>query len=79
MSFFNRVSNALMHHGFKVGDAVGMCMPMTAESVAIYLGVVKAGLAVVSIADSFSASEIEVRMTIAKVLAFAICLLFRSD
>jgi acetyl-CoA synthetase len=37
-------------------------MPMTPESVAIYLGIVKAGCAVVSIADSFSAIEIETRM-----------------
>ena len=64
---FARVSNALGQHGFKVGDAIGMCMPMTAESVAIYLGIVRAGLVVVSIADSYSALEIEVRMTIAKV------------
>ena len=44
------------------GDAAGICMPMSPEAVAIYLGIVKAGCAVVSIADSFSAQEIETRM-----------------
>jgi len=48
--------------GLEVGDAAGICMPMSCEAVAIYLGIVKAGCAVVSIADSFSAKEIETRM-----------------
>jgi len=58
----NQVANAI---GQKLnlgkGDAIGICMPMTPESVAIYLGIVKAGCVVVSIADSFSAIEIETR------------------
>lgn len=62
----NRVANSLVKAGFKKGDTIGMCCIMTAESVAIYLGIVKAGCAVVSIADSFSAAEIQTRMTIAK-------------
>ena len=36
-------------------------MPMTAESVKAYLGVVLAGCVVVSIADSFSAAQIQTR------------------
>ena len=44
-------------------------MPMTALSVAIYLGMVRAGISVVSIADSFAPPEIESRLRIAKAKA----------
>lgn len=40
-------------------------MPLTAEAVCIYLGIVLAGCAVVSIADSFVAVEIASRTRIA--------------
>ena len=40
-------------------------MPMTAESVAIYLGILKAGCVVVGIADSFRPGEIATRLRIA--------------
>lgn len=58
----NQVANAI-HTTLNLapGDAIGVCMPMTPESVAIYLGIVKAGCVVVSIADSFSAEEIAAR------------------
>jgi len=36
-----RVSNGLVNLGLKPGDAVAIDMVMTAESVAIYLGIVK--------------------------------------
>lgn len=66
----NKVANALAHkYGFAFGDAIGICMPMTAESIAIYLGIVKAGLTVVSIADSFSAIEIEARLRLSSAKA----------
>jgi acetyl-CoA synthetase len=58
----NRVSNALMDEGFKPGDAIAIDMPMTAESVAIYLGIIKAGCRVISIADSFAPDEIGKRL-----------------
>ena len=48
--------------GLGFGDAAGICMPMSPEAVAVYIGIVKAGCAAVSIADSFSAKEIETRM-----------------
>jgi acetyl-CoA synthetase len=48
--------------GFQPGDAIAIDMPMTAESVAIYLGIIKAGCVVVSIADSFAANEIATRL-----------------
>lgn len=40
-------------------------MPLTVEAVVIYLGIVLAGCAVVSIADSFVAREIGARLRIA--------------
>ena len=58
----NQIAHSLHHRmGLHPGDAVAICMPMTPESIAIYLGIVKAGCAVVSIADSFSATEIATR------------------
>lgn len=58
----NRVANGLVESGFQPGDAIAIDMPMTAESVAIYLGIIKAGCVVVSIADSFAANEIATRL-----------------
>lgn len=50
----------------RAGAAVGVAMPMTPESVMIYLGIILAGCAAVSIADSFAPSEIQSRLKIAK-------------
>ena len=58
----NRVANGLVDAGFGKGDAIAIDMPMTAESVAIYLGIVAAGCVAVSIADSFAAHEIQMRL-----------------
>lgn len=58
----NRVSNALAARGLGCGDPVAIAMPMTAESVAIYLGVIQVGGVVVSIADSFAPAEIATRL-----------------
>ena len=63
----NRVANGLIHIGMQQGDAVAIDMPMTAESVAIYLGIVKAGCVVVGIADSFAPAEIATRLRIGNV------------
>lgn len=46
------------------GDPVALYMPMTVECVAAYLGAVRAGCPVVSIADSFSAEELRRRLEI---------------
>jgi acetyl-CoA synthetase len=59
-----RVANGLKSMGFEAGDAIAIDMPMTPECVAIYLGVIRAGMVVVSIADSFAAEEIAVRLEI---------------
>ena len=63
-SLTNRVANGLVDIGMKQGDAVAIDMPMNAESVAIYLGIVKAGCVVVGIADSFAPDEIATRLRI---------------
>jgi acetyl-CoA synthetase len=58
----NRVSNGLVRAGLKQGDGVAIDMPMNAAAVAIYLGIVKAGGVVVSIADSLAPEEVAVRL-----------------
>ncbi len=60
-----RVAHGLAVRGVKPGDAVGVVMPMTPRSVAIYLGIIAAGAVVVSIADSFAAEEIATRLRLA--------------
>jgi acetyl-CoA synthetase len=60
-----RVASNLKRRGFKPGDALAIIMPMTAESVAIYLGIIQAGCVVVGIADSFRPKEIAARMRLA--------------
>ena len=60
----NRVANGLRTLSLNRGDAIAIDMPMTAEAVAIYLGIVKAGCIVVSIPDSFPADQIAKRLNI---------------
>jgi len=60
----NRVANSLVVAGFREGDAIAIDMAMSPASVAIYLGIVKAGCRVISIADSFSPAEIATRLRI---------------
>ena len=61
----NRIANGIKKH-FKPGDNIAIIMPMNTEAVAIYLGIIKAGCAVVSIADSFSSEEIAIRLKISE-------------
>ncbi|BAU66188.1 AMP-dependent synthetase and ligase [Stanieria sp. NIES-3757] len=65
----NRVANSLKDTGFVPGDAIAIAMPMTAESVAIYLGIIKAGCVVVSIADSLAAEKIATRLHLSQAKA----------
>jgi len=58
----SRVANGLVARGCRPGDAVALALPMTPEAVAAYLGVVKAGCAVVAVAEQFSPAETERRM-----------------
>jgi acetyl-CoA synthetase len=61
----NRIANGLREQGFERGDGIALYMPMTVECVAAYLGIVRAGCRVVSIADSFSPAEVNKRLKIA--------------
>lgn len=57
----NRVANGLAARGL-AGRGIALYMPMTPECVAAYLGVLRAGGHVVSIADSFAPPEIRTRI-----------------
>ncbi len=59
----------LANAGFSPGDPIAVAMPMTAQSVVIYLAILYAGCTAVSIADSFAASEIAKRLKIANAKA----------
>jgi acetyl-CoA synthetase len=58
----NRVANGIVQTGWTTGDAVAIYLPMTIESVAAYLGIIRAGCVAVSIADSLAAEEIATRL-----------------
>lgn len=61
----HEVAQGLAAWGIGVGDAVAIDMPMTYESVVIYLAIVHVGAVAVSIADSFAPAEIATRLRIA--------------
>lgn len=56
------VAANLKRLGFSAGDPLAIIMPMTAEAVAIYLGIIMTGAIVVGIADSFQPREIAQRL-----------------
>ncbi len=60
----SRVAHGLMNLGFRKGDRVAIDMPMTPESVAVYLGTILAGCAVGGIADASAAPDVEKRVRI---------------
>lgn len=62
--YVDRIANSLSDFGLKSGDRIAIDMPMTLEAVAIYLAGLKAGIPVVTIADSFSPIEIAIRLNI---------------
>lgn len=62
----NRIANSLRDLGLKTGDNIAIDMPMTYEAIAIYLAGIKAGMPIVTVADSFTSNEISVRFNIAK-------------
>ncbi|MBG08647.1 MAG: AMP-dependent synthetase [Halobacteriovoraceae bacterium] len=68
-SFSFQIAASLKNEGFQKGDAIAIMMPMTIESVALYLGIILSGCVAVSIADSFSPQEIETRLRISKAKA----------
>jgi len=62
----DEVANGLVAAGYGEGSRIAIAMPMTIESVYAYLAIVAIGGAVVSIADSFAADEIAVRLGITR-------------
>jgi len=62
----NRVALGLFEHGFRPGDGIALYLPMTIDCVAAYLGIIRAGCHVISIADSFPPPEVERRLRIGK-------------
>jgi len=75
------VAYALNSLDLEKGSAIAIDMPMNVKSVVIYLAIVLAGYVVVSIADSFAASEISNRLRIsnAKVVFTQVDSLISSD
>lgn len=69
----NQVARALEERGLDPGNAIGVVMPLSFESVAVYLGIIQAGMVVVSIADSFAAPEISNRLSIGNAKAVFAC------
>jgi acetyl-CoA synthetase len=67
----NRAANGFYKIGLQKGDRVIIYMPLSAEAVILYLGMVRAGIQVVSVADSFSTVELEKRC--AMIDAKAVC------
>jgi acetyl-CoA synthetase len=59
-----QIAASLKAKGHQPSERFAVFMPMNAQSVAIYLGVVLFGGAIVSIADSFSTEEINTRLRI---------------
>jgi acetyl-CoA synthetase len=64
LNLTNKIANSLLKLGLKKGDKIAIYMPMTVEAVAIYLAGIKAGIPIVTIADSFTTNEIAIRLKI---------------
>ncbi len=64
-SLVNRVANGLSERGLAPDRAIALYMPLNRACVIAYLAIIRAGSRVVSIADSFPASEVRRRMAIA--------------
>lgn len=69
----NKIASGLLRQGFLPGDNLVIYMPFTIESVAAYLAIVKAGMAVVSVADSFSPGELKKRIEMTDAKAVLTC------
>lgn len=63
------VANALDALDLPKGSAIAIDMPMNVDAVVIYLAIVLAGYVVVSIADSFAAPAISMRLKISETMA----------
>lgn len=64
----NRIANSISQY-LDRGERAAIIMPMTTNAIAIFIGLIKAGITVVTIPDSFSANEISNRLRITNVKA----------
>jgi acetyl-CoA synthetase len=69
----NKIASGLVKRGFRKGDCIILYLPFTIEAVAAYLAIVKAGMIVVSVADSFSPAELKKRIEITKAKGVFTC------
>lgn len=67
------IACGLKDAGFKKGDTVILYLPLTFEAVAAYLGIILNGMTAVSVADSFSASELRKRAEMTNARAIFTC------
>jgi len=58
----HQVASGLIQLGLKPKDRVILYLPLCPEAAACYLGIIKAGMTAVLVADSFSASELKKRI-----------------
>src|SRR5690606_21890040 len=65
--------SGLIHAGFHPGDRFILYMPFTIEAVITYLALVKCGMVVVSVADSFSPEELKKRVEMTNAKAAITC------
>ena len=61
-----QVAAGLTQLGLIPGDRILLYLPLSAEAVASYLGIIRAGMVAVLVADSFSATELERRITLSE-------------
>ncbi len=69
----NRVASGLLDNGFETGDNLVIYMPLSLESIVAYLAIIRAGMIVVSVADSYSPSELSKRIALTKAKGIITC------
>ncbi len=75
----NQVSNGLLNLGLREGDPVVLFSPLSFDSVAAYLGIIQAGMTVVSVPDSFSTEELQKRVAIAGAQTIITCISYQYN
>jgi acetyl-CoA synthetase len=69
----NRAASGLLDNGFEAGDSLVIYMPLALESIVAYLAIIRAGMIVVSVADSYSPSELRKRIAMTKAKGIITC------
>lgn len=68
-SLSRRVASGLSASGLQPNDRIVLYLPLTLEAVAAYLGILRAGMTAVLVADSFSPQELKKRMELSQAKA----------